>query len=466
MLLILFAACNSTNMEDEAPENPEFPFIRFTLDGLTSGKAYLYGTYMDQQFIADSSEIDPNGQIKFQREMPYPSGHYYLTLPGQPPLQLLLTNDQSIHFSANILDPIRSIKVEGSLENELLYRDLTFNLEIQPKMIDINQKLRNTPRNSQEYLQINEDLFVLLEEQKSHEEKILAEHPESFFAKFKRASRNPPLPDVRKPDGSIDNEKQVILFRNQYWDEVDFSDSRLLRTNVIANKLNTYMTQLTIQHADSINKSASSLIDKVLNYPAYYAFFLDWITGHYDVARTTIMDPDAVFHYMITNYLTYERVTWLDSAEIFALQIRAADMAKSLVGNKAPDIRAKDPSGKFRSISEITSPYIIVFLYNPTCDHCIEETPKLLEFHREWKSKGVEVFAVAIETEEADWLDFINQNQTQRWINVFDPTNQVLYRTYYIDKTPEIYVLNPDRIIIAKNLKVHQIEPVIRQHEL
>lgn len=47
--------------------------------------------------------------------------------------------------------------------------------------------------------------------------------------------------------------------------------------------------------------------------------------------------------------------------------------------------------------------------------------------------------------------------------NVFDPTNKAIYGKYFVDITPEIYVLNPERTIIAKNLKVNQIGEVVER---
>jgi len=123
-------------------------------------------------------------------------------------------------------------------------------------------------------------------------------------------------------------------------------------------------------------------------------------------------------------------------------------------------VEAPDPSGTPRAISNIDAPYVVVFIYNPECDHCIEETPYLVEFYREWKQRGIEVYAIAIDTGDASWKTFIARNN-MNWINVHDPSNRSFYGKYYVDNTPEIYVLNPQRIIIGKNLKVSQIAQVI-----
>jgi len=48
---------------------------------------------------------------------------------------------------------------------------------------------------------------------------------------------------------------------------------------------------------------------------------------------------------------------------------------------------------------------------------------------------------------------------------VYDPTNRSIFKTYYVDNTPELYLLGPDRKIVAKNLKVEQLAQAIRMHK-
>ena len=92
----------------------------------------------------------------------------------------------------------------------------------------------------------------------------------------------------------------------------------------------------------------------------------------------------------------------------------------------------------------------------------MEQTPKLVNFYREWKNKGVDVYGIALDTDQKEWTDYIKKTGMS-WTNVFDPSNRSIYGKYYVDVTPEIYVIGPDRKIIAKNIKVNQIEEVIRR---
>ncbi|MCB0581962.1 MAG: redoxin domain-containing protein [Phaeodactylibacter sp.] len=356
------------------------------------------------------------------------------------------------------------MEAEGSLDNELLYRNLDYETRYSAAVQEASARLQALAPESPEYRDVKKQVDELVTNRKAHLEEIFTRYPDAFFTRYKKAGQNPDPREVYKPDGTLDSALQVYFYRTDFWKDVDFSDPRLLRTPVIANKLQRYIKTLTVQHPDSINAAARFLVDQVLAYPEYFKFFANWITLQYQPTKSTLMDSEAVFVFMVERYFTQERAFWSDSLQTWAIQKRASEMAASLVGKQAPDVRAPGPDGQYHSIYEITAPYIIVFMYNPTCDHCIEETPKLVRFYREWKDKGVEVFAIALDTEDAEWKDFIARNGMD-WVNVFDPTNRSIYGKYWVDITPELYVLNPDRKIIGKNLKVHQVEEVIRRDQ-
>ncbi|MCI5082816.1 MAG: AhpC/TSA family protein [Saprospiraceae bacterium] len=468
-LLLVFAtlfSCGASGSgqasakSDGPAENTDF---KVQLNGLNSGQVYLIGFFAEQSFRADSANIANDGTIIFKRDEPLPAGFYYVYDPvSQAAVQLLLDKDQTFTFTADAADIPNTAQVDGNLDVELLYQNLKFEGSLQPQFQEIAAKISAVPEGSAAYEQYKATQDSLVAARKGHLQDIFDTYPNSFFTKFKYAGQNPEIVDVRLPNGELDKEKQVAIYRRQMFDNVDFEDERLLRTPVVFNKLKRTFNELTPQNPDSINAMATHLAEQAMDSPQFYKFIVNWITLNYEPTKTTLMDSEAVYVHMITNYFTYDRAFWSDSAQVYALQLRANEMAASLVGKTAPDVQAPNPDGELKSISEITAPYIIVYMYNPTCEHCMEETPKLVKFYEEWKSKGVEVFAIAVDTEDQEWKDYIKATG-MNWINVFDPTNKAIYAKYFVDITPEIYVINPQRTIIAKNLKTNQIEEIINK---
>ena len=442
----------------------ESPRISIEVAGMEPGWSYLIGTFADQQYRVDSTLVDNEGRMIFQREEPYPAGLYYIWLPDKLALQVLVDEDQNFSLKTQKGDLVAAMKVEGSVDNELLYRNLKYEAQYSASATSLSARMKELAPDSPPYQEAKAELDQLIAARKAHLEEIFTQYPDSFYTQYKKAGQNPDVREVFKTDGTLDSAFQLYLYRIDFWKDVDFSDERLLHTPVIANKLQRYIKTLAVQHPDSINAAAKFLVDQVLDYPEYYKFFVNWIALQYQPTKSNLMDSEAVFVFMVENYFTQERAFWSDSLQTWAIRKRASEMAASLVGRQAPDVRSQGPDGQYYSIYEIKAPYVIVFMYNPTCDHCIEETPKLARFYQEWKDKGVEVFAIALDTEDTEWKDFIARNGMS-WINVFDPTNRSIYGKYWVDITPEIYVLNPERKIIGKNLKVYQIEEIIRRDQ-
>ena len=442
----------------------ESPRISIEVAGMEPGWSYLIGTFADQQYRVDSTLVDNEGRMIFQREEPYPAGLYYIWLPDKLALQVLVDEDQNFSLKTQKGDLVAAMKVEGSVDNELLYRNLKYEAQYSASATSLSARMKELAPDSPPYQEAKAELDQLIAARKAHLEEIFTQYPDAFYTQYKKAGQNPDVREVFKTDGTLDSAFQLYLYRIDFWKDVDFSDERLLHTPVIANKLQRYIKTLTVQHPDSINAAAKFLVDQVLDYPEYYKFFVNWIALQYQPTKSNLMDSEAVFVFMVENYFTQERAFWSDSLQTWAIRKRASEMAASLVGRQAPDVRSQGPDGQYYSIYEIKAPYVIVFMYNPTCDHCIEETPKLARFYQEWKDKGVEVFAIALDTEDNEWKDFIARNG-MNWINVFDPTNRSIYGKYWVDITPEIYVLNPERKIIGKNLKVYQIEEIIRRDQ-
>ena len=463
-------ASNTSSRQPVASSVRNFPpagpaDIQITINGAQPGLAYLIGIYTDQQFKMDSAMVDNAGRLNFKNPDGYARGFAYVLLPNRANFQLLLDGDQEFTMQANANDLTGSMVVKGCIDNELLYDSRRFEAKQRPVYDQITSRLQSLKKGTVEYDDAKGEQNALLDERKAYLEGIFKKNPNTLFTSFKRAGQNPEVEEQLNPDGTPNTKKRVWMYRTKFWDGVDFTDERLIRTPVITNKLKRYINELTPQHPDSILSAAYFLVDQVPPQSDFFKYFVNWIVINYDPLETTLMDPQAVFANMVQKYFTYDKAFWSDSVEVFSLQQRAHEMAASLVGRKGPNVTAPGINGKSQSIYDIDAPYIIVYMYNPDCEHCAEQTPKLVDFYKEWKSKGVEVYGIAIDTDDAKWRDYVAKNKMGDWINVHDPTNKSIYATYFVDHTPELYVLNPDRTIIAKNLKVNQVAQMIENDQ-
>ncbi len=431
--------------------------IEIKVNNAISGKSYLINSVAGGNFRVDSTMIE-NGVLKYKNDEGMPQGLYFATLPNEVFIQMFLGEDQKFSLECDMNNIVQTMKVKGSKENELYYTNLKYEEEYSIKYQPLAQQMNAiADKESAQYKQLDTQKRALEAEREKHLEQLFKGNDDLLFVKFKIAGQNPKVRETGTGD------EKVYFYRKEFWDNVDFSDTRLLRTPVITNKLKRYIKDITPQSPDSINHYSSELIKKVLPYPQYFKLIANWIALEYEPGKTTLMDAEAVFVYMIQNYFTRDLAFWSDSMEVYALQQRAGEMAQSLVGLKGPNVISTDPDGKTKSIYELKEDYIVVYMYNPTCEHCMKETPELVKWYNRNRNNSVAVYAIAIDTDETEWKNYVKEKNMSVFTNVFDPTNKSIYAKYFVNVTPELYLLNKDRTIIAKNLKVFQIDEMIQR---
>lgn len=437
--------------------------IEVFAQGLPAGKIKLVGVYGDQNFLADSTVVDGSGHFSLRRKSPLASGFYYFLMPNGKNFAVLLDDhEQFFTLRTDAKDFVGTMKVEGCLNTELLYRNFQFQAVQDAELNQLANILKTAPLASTEYRQAKERQEVLVAERKKHLEELYKTYPNSFFTKFKIAGQNPDIIEYKKANGDIDTVRQVASYRGRFWDGVDFSDERLLRTPVIANKLRRYVKEMIPQHPDSLIAVVDPFIRKVLPYKPYFKYFSNWIALQYENTKTTVMDGEAVYVHIINQFFTPELAFWDKPENLEKLRKHAWEMEASLMGRKGPDVVAKNQFGQDKRLYDIQSPLIVVFMFSPTCEHCQKEAAEVERIYRKWKDKGVDFYGIAVNTTDSEWKNFIKE-QNFTFTNVFDPTNRAIYAKYYVDITPEMYLLNKDRIIVAKNLHANQLEQMFEK---
>ncbi len=436
--------------------------IKVFVEGLPAGKARLVAVQGDRTYIIDSADVDAKGYFNLRRKKALPSGFFYFLLPGQRNFSMLIDQDQHFTLRCKADQIPATMTVDGCLDTELLYENFRFQASQEAETKAVSELFQKATPGTPEFEQAKARQDQLVAARKKQLDDTFKKYPESFYTKFKIAGQNPDPVDFKKPNGDMDTLRRLLDYRDRFWDGVDFADTRLLRTPVIGNKLKRYITELTPQQPDSIIRVADPLIRRVMPYPEYFQFFTNWIGLNYENGKTSVMDGEAVYVHVVKNFFTPELAFWSNPKEIADLQKHVSEMEASLLGRKGPDVRALDVNGQYKSIYEMKAPLIVVFMFSPDCEHCQKDAPEIQRIYSKWKDKGVDFYGIALSTTDEEWKAFVRKNGFT-FTNVFDSTNRAVYAKYFVDITPELYVLNKERTIVAKNLKANQLEEVFER---
>lgn len=432
--------------------------IEIVLKGAPEGMARLFGAYGDQNLLIDTSQADSEGKVVFKNAERYPEGLYYAVYKDNSNLSFLLDRNQHIFLRTEKADIIGYMQT-NSAENKIYYENRAYEATLVPKADGISKEMEKKSPGSAEYEKLNNELLKLIDEKAEVINELHKKYPDSFFVKFKVEGQNPKFQYPKKPNGDLDTLRQMILMRNEYWNDYDFNDVRLLRTPVYSNKLAKYLNTMFYQQPDSLLEGVKFILqhaekgDKEI-----FSYTVNYLLLTYE--KSKVMGGEKIFCYTVDNYFTYEKAYWTDSVNVIRAHMKSNLMKPSLLGETGEDLNCKNDKGQYISLYSIKKPIRVVYLYNPDCEHCQKETPKLKALYDKWKNKGLEVYALNVESEFDKWHNYIQELQLD-WINVIDPKIESRYdRKYFFTETPGVFVLDANNRIVAKQLMPDKLEPV------
>jgi thiol-disulfide isomerase/thioredoxin len=433
--------------------------------------AYYFG---GKQYATDTANVIA-GRFTFEGDKELKGGMYLVVLSESKYFDLIVS-EQHFSFSTKLDNLVGAMTFTNSKENPPFYEYLNFITEMQKQVTPIRQQLETAEGVTKTELKI--EAQKIDSKVKAYRTNFLTNNSDKFFSKIVMATTEIEIPESPLDSaGNPDKSFPYRFYKKHFWDNIDFSDERMLRTPIFFNKMDQYLDKLTAKHPDSINISADILVEKSRANTTIFQYVVSYITSNYE--RSKIMGMDAVFVHMVENYYITNQCTWVDSTELVKIADRAQKIAPNLIGRKASEFHdfygrpfMKDTLGIVHTLNEINADYTVLVFFGPTCGHCKKEMPKIKYNLDSLISAGydIETFAVATEFDKKEWKKFINDQETGDWINVADinhddegnPVASSDWRDKYdIYSTPVIYLLDKEKKIIAKRITHKQIVEII-----
>ncbi|GAB2524683.1 thioredoxin-like domain-containing protein [Spirosoma aerophilum] len=465
--LLSLASFSLVWAQSASPSANEGFKISGRIKGLKDTTCVIAHYFGSTQYIPkDTARVDGSGNMVFEGKKTLPEGLFIVVTPKNRYIEFLITDDQQFSFETDTADVIKNMKVVGSKENELFYdyQQQLGKLSEEAQALNMQRKLRNDAVSA---AMVNKQMSDLQKQATEYRSKFLKENPNSFAVKLLKATAEPDVPPAPKAaNGRPDSIWVFNYFKGHFWDDFDFADERFVRTPILQRKIERYIKELTVQVPDSLIKEADFLVNKALagknKEVKYYTIY--YITSQYEQPK--VMGTDGLFVHMFEKYYKTGVMTVSDSSTLKSIGERVATLKPNLVGKILVPPVMSDTLRRPIAFQTIKADYTVVFFYSPTCGHCRESAPKLKKLVDDYKGKGVEVAAIAIDQSPEDWKKFIKEFKLGNAINGYDYTYRTDYRHQYdVWTTPTVYVLDKDKRIIARKLPVEQIEDFILFHK-
>lgn len=437
------------------------------------------GHYYGKNVVwVQSATLNENSEAVFSDSVKLKGG-IYVILVNDESMSFNLLIDKQQHFSVTVVADSNGVRLpvfNQSAENIQFYQHQSFVEGQGKKMQLLLTEIRSLKsyKDSTPYLNRFNDIQ---KESLHYEDSVIQLNPLSFFSVMTLASRQPTIPGTYTLPRDYHDATIRTYAKAHFWDHVLFSDGRLVYTPFFEEKLNKYFNDVLTEKSDTVINVIKDMLLYARADSVMYSYLLPKFL--YASLNHTYGWDDAVFIYLFQNYIANNTYDWLDEEQKKQMAQKAYYLMGHMIGSLSPKIELPDLSGVQRSSHAITSNYLVVCFWDPTCHHCVETLPRLDSMYRaKWKAAGINVMTVAVESGSTldDWKQYLHGKKLEAWTNLYYSMRTDSIRItsgkkgyteeYDVWYYPSFFLLDKNKRFMAKKFTYEQLVDFITTNRI
>lgn len=417
--------------------------------------------YGDKIRVIDTAFAKHPGEFLFSRNKPLEGGIYMAVSPEKVKLfEFVVNHKNRLNITADTADYTASVKVKNSPENSVFYDYLRFNDRQYKQIKHLIAAMDTLPKKGAHYAQLKRQVEALNKKSVAYKEKVIQKHPDLFITKVLDGMRDVEVPSDTTTGDSL---YAYHYLKKHFWDHFDLSDNRLLHTPLYSKKVKEYFNRLVPLNPDSVIKE----IDRIIAKARPSNDNVSWLVWHFtaEYQNPKFMGFDKVFVHLVDRYFTKEKIENTTASINKVLKERADKLRPLLIGKPAPELTLMDTAGNYIDFKSIPNQYTLLLFWDYKCGICKREIKELKKYYKNPKY-DIEVYGIDINPDLKKWKKAVHDRKLP-WINV-NGTHSAkgnYNKLYDIHGTPVIYLLDKNKIIIAKQLSADHINDFLDHYK-
>jgi len=267
--------------------------------------------------------------------------------------------------------------------------------------------------------------------------------------------------------GSKENEvyadfnKKMLTYNKKHEELASMLDSLkngvnnpILATNYM-NEIKATEAEMKVFVEESITANISSpIVFSMLSYA-------DWENEFtfIETSTTAIKQKQPNYKYtesLVNNVSQYK--TYLEQ------KVAKAKGNPAAIGKEAPEFMLPDVKGKMLSLSSFRGKYLLLDFWASWCGPCRQESPTVVNAYQRFKGKKFDILSVSLDDNKEKWLAAIEKDKLT-WNHVSDlkAWESSVVRLYQVEGIPATFLLDPNGVVIARDLRGKALEEKLNE---
>lgn len=426
--------------------------ISFRLKNYDNSKCFLSSVYGSQSSTIDSVEAK-NGWYRFKFSEKLPAGIYKLSVSDSLFVQIIVNNENIVieSQSPNIIETANIIE---SRENKVLFDYWKKVLITQDSLRKLQsfQKLYQKQNEGKYDAKLTSQIKKVNSDMDAFSQKLIDKSKGLFVSKVILAYQQPNYDLYSKKAGAIKYSNIREFYAEHFFDNLDFTDSRFLRTDIIYNYVFDFLKNFGQQ---SSTEKYKALVDYILSKAAVnletYKYVLNLLINNFEFSIW-----ENVYVHLIDNH--YLKMQGADPVISKQHRLKSNSIKNIQQGMIIPGMILNDTNLRPFDFFSINSKAKLLVFWNVGCEHCEELMPHIIEIYSAYKSSGLELVAIALTDDEIEWKKNIHKYK-MNCTNLSDLKGMLseIVTTYNVWMTPSLFLLNSENQIIGKPRSVNEI---------
>ncbi|MEZ5197260.1 MAG: thioredoxin-like domain-containing protein [Bacteroidales bacterium] len=423
--------------------------LKLEIENIPEKEIYLANFYGEKNNIVDTA-MPVEGKIIFPLKSDYHEGLYRIFLDKDIFFDIIY-NKENIEIKTDYEDLYEKLVVVTSVENKIYYDFLRKGNDYRRKF-DLLAPVNDYFPKTDSFFFVARTKFLFIQaEFLEYIDKTVKKNPDAWATKIIKQKRplyyNPTLDEYGRKEYAVEH----------YFDNMDFTDVELLRSNVYTTIAIEYMTLFSNPSLtqDQLENEFIKAVDKIM-YEAMdnsivYEFIVEYLVSGFERFHF-----DKVLDYIAENYNPEQCENEERKND---LQTRLEKYAELTIGKPGPEIAIPDMDGNITRLSEITSEYTLIVFWASWCPHCAESLPSIDNIYQTVDRSKLEVVAISLDKEKDKWESSV-QELNFTWkdccdLKGWDSQAAIDYNVY---ATPTMFLLDHQKNIVAKPITINELK--------